>query len=191
MDSCAPHNSALTIAVNRPAAGELTLSTFCWWTWINVDACNNRHIHIWSYNQITKNKFSNISHLLFSWEWFARAWEFSSYKNAVLQRPGLVADDIPVISPCLLHISVPGVVSNRISSRSCIALSSFSRNSHAFTRSSTDMHRFGYWMISAYSSLFARNRIKYTFVAIHSIFMATVAMLYAIRASNPPPSGID
>lgn len=39
-------------------------------------------------------------------------------------------------------------------------------------------------LISAYSSLYARNRIKYTFVAIHSIFMAAVAMLYAIRASS-------
>lgn len=39
-------------------------------------------------------------------------------------------------------------------------------------------------LISAYSSLYARDRIKYTFVAIHSIFMAPVAMLYAIRSST-------
>ena len=38
-------------------------------------------------------------------------------------------------------------------------------------------------LISAYSSLYARNRIKYTFVAIHSLFMAAVAMLYALRVS--------
>lgn len=40
-------------------------------------------------------------------------------------------------------------------------------------------------LISSYNSLYARNRIKYTFVAIHSLFMATVAMLYALRASPP------
>lgn len=38
-------------------------------------------------------------------------------------------------------------------------------------------------LISSYSSLYARNRIKYTFVAIHSLFMAAVAMLYALRVS--------
>lgn len=40
-------------------------------------------------------------------------------------------------------------------------------------------------LISSYTSLYARNRIKYTFVAIHSLFMAAVAMLYALRASPP------
>lgn len=38
-------------------------------------------------------------------------------------------------------------------------------------------------LINSYSSLYARNRIKYTFVAIHSLFMAAVTMLYALRAS--------
>ncbi|KAL4923711.1 transcription factor domain-containing protein [Aspergillus undulatus] len=38
-------------------------------------------------------------------------------------------------------------------------------------------------LITSYSSLYARNRIKYTFVAIHSLFMAAVTMLYALRAS--------
>lgn len=38
-------------------------------------------------------------------------------------------------------------------------------------------------LITSYSSLYARNRIKYTFVAIHSIFIAAVTMLYALRAS--------
>ncbi|KAI9932432.1 hypothetical protein ASPWEDRAFT_46965 [Aspergillus wentii DTO 134E9] len=40
-------------------------------------------------------------------------------------------------------------------------------------------------LISSYSGLYARNRIKYTFVAIHSLFMAAVSMLYALRASPP------
>ncbi|KAK1142932.1 hypothetical protein N8T08_007173 [Aspergillus melleus] len=40
-------------------------------------------------------------------------------------------------------------------------------------------------LISSYSSLYARNKIKYTFVAIHSLFMAAVTMLYALRASPP------
>ncbi|KAL3456169.1 fungal-specific transcription factor domain-containing protein [Aspergillus heterothallicus] len=40
-------------------------------------------------------------------------------------------------------------------------------------------------LINSYSSLYARNRIKYTFVAIHSLFMAAVTMLYALRASPP------
>lgn len=38
-------------------------------------------------------------------------------------------------------------------------------------------------LISSYSSLYARNRIKYTFVAIHCLFMAAVTMLYSLRAS--------
>ncbi|PYI16457.1 hypothetical protein BO99DRAFT_445398 [Aspergillus violaceofuscus CBS 115571] len=38
-------------------------------------------------------------------------------------------------------------------------------------------------LISSYSSLYARNRIKYTFVAIHSLLMAAVTMLYSLRAS--------
>jgi hypothetical protein len=38
-------------------------------------------------------------------------------------------------------------------------------------------------LMTYYSSLYARNRIKYTFVAIHSIFMAAVTMLYVLRAS--------
>lgn len=40
-------------------------------------------------------------------------------------------------------------------------------------------------LISSYSALYARNRIKYTFVAIHSLFMAAVTMLYALRAFAP------
>lgn len=40
-------------------------------------------------------------------------------------------------------------------------------------------------LISSYSALYARNRIKYTFVAIHSLFMAAVTMLYALRAFSP------
>ena len=40
-------------------------------------------------------------------------------------------------------------------------------------------------LISAYSALYARNRIKYTFVAIHSLFMAAVTMLYSLRAFAP------
>ncbi|KAL4963027.1 Zn(II)2Cys6 transcription factor [Aspergillus stella-maris] len=39
-------------------------------------------------------------------------------------------------------------------------------------------------LITSYSSLYARNRIKYTFVAINSLFMAAVTMLYALRASS-------
>ncbi|GMG15753.1 unnamed protein product [Aspergillus oryzae] len=38
-------------------------------------------------------------------------------------------------------------------------------------------------LISSYSSLYARNKIKYTFVAIHSLFLAALTMLYALRAS--------
>ncbi|KAL4880577.1 fungal-specific transcription factor domain-containing protein [Aspergillus karnatakaensis] len=38
-------------------------------------------------------------------------------------------------------------------------------------------------LISSYSSLYARNQVKYTFVAIHALFMAAVTMLYALRAS--------
>lgn len=40
-------------------------------------------------------------------------------------------------------------------------------------------------LISSYSALYARNRIKYTFVAIHSLFMAAVTMLYSLRAFAP------
>ena len=40
-------------------------------------------------------------------------------------------------------------------------------------------------LISSYSALYARNRIKYTFVAIHSLFMAAVTMLYSLRAFGP------
>lgn len=40
-------------------------------------------------------------------------------------------------------------------------------------------------LISSYSGLYARNRIKYTFVAIHSLFMAAVTMLYSLRAFAP------
>ncbi|RAL07608.1 fungal specific transcription factor domain-containing protein [Aspergillus homomorphus CBS 101889] len=38
-------------------------------------------------------------------------------------------------------------------------------------------------LINSYSALYARNRIKYTFVAIHSLLMAAVTMLYSLRAS--------
>lgn len=40
-------------------------------------------------------------------------------------------------------------------------------------------------LISSYSALYARNRIRYTFVAIHSLFMAAVTMLYSLRAFSP------
>ncbi|CAI7653979.1 unnamed protein product [Penicillium bialowiezense] len=40
-------------------------------------------------------------------------------------------------------------------------------------------------LISSYSALYARNRIRYTFVAIHSLFMAAVTMLYSLRAFAP------
>ncbi|CEO60500.1 Putative Function: the yeast gene is a positive regulator of URA1 and URA3 expression [Penicillium brasilianum] len=40
-------------------------------------------------------------------------------------------------------------------------------------------------LISSYSALYARNHIKYTFVAIHSLFMAAVTMLYSLRAFAP------
>ncbi|PYI09508.1 hypothetical protein BO78DRAFT_405022 [Aspergillus sclerotiicarbonarius CBS 121057] len=40
-------------------------------------------------------------------------------------------------------------------------------------------------LISSYSALYARNRIRYTFVAIHSLFMAAVTMLYSLRAFPP------
>ncbi|PYI03939.1 hypothetical protein BO78DRAFT_321529 [Aspergillus sclerotiicarbonarius CBS 121057] len=40
-------------------------------------------------------------------------------------------------------------------------------------------------LISSYSALYAMNRIRYTFVAIHALFMAAVTMLYALRASPP------
>ncbi|PWY81512.1 hypothetical protein BO94DRAFT_587225 [Aspergillus sclerotioniger CBS 115572] len=38
-------------------------------------------------------------------------------------------------------------------------------------------------LISSYSALYAMNQIKYTFVAIHALFMAAITMLYALRAS--------
>ncbi|PYH35687.1 fungal specific transcription factor domain-containing protein [Aspergillus neoniger CBS 115656] len=40
-------------------------------------------------------------------------------------------------------------------------------------------------LISSYSALYARNRIKYTFIAIHSLFLAAVTMLYSLRAFAP------
>ncbi|KKK27063.1 hypothetical protein ARAM_000016 [Aspergillus rambellii] len=40
-------------------------------------------------------------------------------------------------------------------------------------------------LISSYSALYARNRIKYTFVSVHSLFLAAVTMLYVLRASPP------
>ncbi|RAL00047.1 Zn(II)2Cys6 transcription factor [Aspergillus ibericus CBS 121593] len=40
-------------------------------------------------------------------------------------------------------------------------------------------------LISSYSALYAMNRIRYTFVAIHALFMAALTMLYALRASPP------
>ncbi|KAI8711090.1 Fungal-trans domain-containing protein [Fusarium sp. LHS14.1] len=38
-------------------------------------------------------------------------------------------------------------------------------------------------LISCYNTLYAKNRISYTFVALNSLFMATVTMLYALRSS--------
>lgn len=39
-------------------------------------------------------------------------------------------------------------------------------------------------LLSSYSSLYAKNKICHTFVALHSIFMAAVTMLYTFRASS-------
>ena len=38
-------------------------------------------------------------------------------------------------------------------------------------------------LISCYSSLYAKNKVSYSFVALSAIFMATVTMLYSLRAS--------
>ncbi|KAJ4264197.1 hypothetical protein NW762_005391 [Fusarium torreyae] len=38
-------------------------------------------------------------------------------------------------------------------------------------------------LISCYNTLYAKNRISYTFVALNSLFMAAVTMLYALRSS--------
>jgi len=38
-------------------------------------------------------------------------------------------------------------------------------------------------LISCYGSLYAKNRVSYSFVALSAIFMATVTMLYSLRAS--------
>jgi hypothetical protein len=38
-------------------------------------------------------------------------------------------------------------------------------------------------LISCYHTLYAKNRISYTFVALNSLFMAAVTMLYALRSS--------
>lgn len=38
-------------------------------------------------------------------------------------------------------------------------------------------------LISCYGSLYAKNKVSYSFVALHSIFMAAVTMLYSLRAS--------
>ncbi|KAF4974599.1 hypothetical protein FZEAL_8526 [Fusarium zealandicum] len=40
-------------------------------------------------------------------------------------------------------------------------------------------------LISCYNALYAKNKIVYTFVALDSLFMAAVTMLYSIRASAP------
>lgn len=39
-------------------------------------------------------------------------------------------------------------------------------------------------MISSYCSLYLKNKIVYTFVALDSLFMAAVTMLYSLRASS-------
>jgi hypothetical protein len=39
-------------------------------------------------------------------------------------------------------------------------------------------------LISSYGALYAKNRIAYTFVALYSLFMASVTMLYTLRASS-------
>lgn len=39
-------------------------------------------------------------------------------------------------------------------------------------------------LISSYSCLFAKKRIKYTFIAMHSLFLAALVMLYALRNSS-------
>jgi hypothetical protein len=41
-------------------------------------------------------------------------------------------------------------------------------------------------LISSYSSLYARTKLNYTFVATHSLFLAALTMLYALRASPAP-----
>lgn len=38
-------------------------------------------------------------------------------------------------------------------------------------------------LISCYNTLYAKNRISYTFVALNSLFMAAVTMLYSLRSS--------
>ncbi|PSN74071.1 hypothetical protein BS50DRAFT_566967 [Corynespora cassiicola Philippines] len=38
-------------------------------------------------------------------------------------------------------------------------------------------------LISSYSSLYAKNKITYTWIALHSLFMASITMLYTLHAS--------
>ncbi|KAJ3500407.1 hypothetical protein NM208_g17150 [Fusarium decemcellulare] len=61
------------------------------------------------------------------------------------------------------------------------------RPSHASPVSSADAIRLcadsSISLISCYNALYAKNKIIYTYVAIDSLFMAAVTMLYSIRAS--------
>ncbi|CAG7561890.1 unnamed protein product [Fusarium equiseti] len=62
------------------------------------------------------------------------------------------------------------------------------RPSHASPVSSADAIRLcadsSISLISCYNALYAKNKIIYTFVALDSLFMAAVTMLYSIRASS-------
>ena len=39
-------------------------------------------------------------------------------------------------------------------------------------------------LISCYGSLFAKNKVNYSFIALNSIFMAAITLLYTLRASS-------
>ncbi|CAF3622119.1 unnamed protein product [Fusarium graminearum] len=62
------------------------------------------------------------------------------------------------------------------------------RPSHASPVSSADAIRLcadsSISLISCYNALYAKNKIIYTFVALDSLFLAAVTMLYSIRASS-------
>ncbi|KAM5341196.1 hypothetical protein ACJ41O_015305 [Fusarium nematophilum] len=62
------------------------------------------------------------------------------------------------------------------------------RPSHASPVSSADAIRLcadsSISLISCYNALYAKNKVIYTYVAIDSLFMAAVTMLYSIRASS-------
>lgn len=67
------------------------------------------------------------------------------------------------------------------------AVLSLYRPSHGAPVSSIDAIRIcldsSISLVSCYNSLYAKNKIVYTFVALNSVFMAAITMLYCIRAS--------